>query len=142
MPLERRIAYRSRLSCQRWRAANPKKVAAIIKRAKWRRFEQKYGIKIEEAERKLSEQGNCCKICKIPILEIGGGRGARIGCVDHCHSSNTFRGILCNNCNCALGFMGDDPNIAMACAVYLQDMQARLLAAKNLLLTSSPYSSQ
>ena len=39
---------------------------------------------------------------------------------DHCHDSGKPRGILCRNCNLALGNMADDPERLRAAAAYLE----------------------
>jgi len=39
---------------------------------------------------------------------------------DHCHQRDVFRGWLCNNCNCALGFVKDDPNRLRMLIAYLE----------------------
>jgi hypothetical protein len=39
---------------------------------------------------------------------------------DHCHQKGHFRGWLCNGCNCALGFVNDDPVILLKLAAYLK----------------------
>lgn len=41
----------------------------------------------------------CCWVC---------GSTKRL-CIDHCHSRKKVRGLLCQNCNFALGLLGDDP---------------------------------
>lgn len=40
--------------------------------------------------------------------------------IDHCHDSNTFRGLLCDGCNKAAGFLGDSPERALQLAAYLE----------------------
>lgn len=40
--------------------------------------------------------------------------------LDHCHSTNRFRGWLCNYCNVALGLIKDCPNRARKLADYLE----------------------
>ena len=44
-------------------------------------------------------------------------------CIDHCHSSNKVRGILCNNCNTALGLVGDNVSVLEEMIKYLQKHQ-------------------
>ena len=40
-----------------------------------------------------------CEVCLRPIDKL---------CIDHCHKTNKVRGVLCNNCNTALGLVGDN----------------------------------
>ena len=40
-----------------------------------------------------------CQICDAELTKK---------CIDHCHSTNKIRGVLCNNCNTALGLVGDN----------------------------------
>jgi hypothetical protein len=40
-------------------------------------------------------------------------------CVDHCHDTNRVRGLLCNDCNLAIG-RGKTPEILEAAAEYLR----------------------
>ena len=44
-------------------------------------------------------------------------------CIDHCHSSNKVRGVLCNNCNTALGLVGDNISTLETMIKYLQKHQ-------------------
>jgi hypothetical protein len=39
--------------------------------------------------------------------------------VDHCHKTNTFRGMLCNHCNRGLGHFRDDPDLLEFARIYL-----------------------
>ena len=40
-------------------------------------------------------------------------------CVDHCHTSGKVRGVLCGNCNTALGLLGDSIESAQRLTAYL-----------------------
>jgi recombinational DNA repair protein (RecF pathway) len=76
---------------KRWRENNPDKVkSAKLKRA--------YGITLEEYNVLLEKHDNRCYAC---------GRTDSL-VVDHCHTTGVIRGILCNNCNSALGFVNDE----------------------------------
>lgn len=76
-----------------------------------------YGITLTEYNKMLKEQYNCCKIC-------GTHESKQIHnklVVDHCHSSGAVRGLLCNNCNTALGLLKDDVSLFKSCIEYLEE---------------------
>lgn len=77
-----------------------------------RRF-RKYGITREEFEHMYDLQLGRCAICQIPLSET------RVH-VDHCHSSQEVRGLLCNLCNPGLGYFQDDPALLRKAAEYLE----------------------
>ena len=54
---------------------------------------------------------NKCDVCKLE---------GRI-CFDHDHNTGKFRGWLCEHCNVILGFAGDDSNLLINLAKYLND---------------------
>ena len=51
-----------------------------------------------------------CQICNVELTKK---------CIDHCHSTNKIRGVLCNNCNTALGLVGDNINTLQKMIEYL-----------------------
>jgi hypothetical protein len=83
-------------------------------RLKWNR-KKSYNFPPELFEARFDEQGKICAICKSPNA---GGRGAFHA--DHNHETNQPRGILCHNCNVALGNFKDDPELLKAAIEYLQ----------------------
>lgn len=76
---------------------------------------KKYGLTVEEYFALSEAQGNVCKICKQPEL-----RQYRMLHVDHCHRSNRVRGLLCTQCNTALGKFYDDPELLKSAMAYLE----------------------
>lgn len=40
--------------------------------------------------------------------------------IDHCHTTNTYRGILCSWCNFAIGHAKDDPSVLRNLIAYLE----------------------
>jgi hypothetical protein len=78
-----------------------------------RRCETIYGISVADYERMYAQQGGRCRICK---------RKPKRGlCVDHSHATRKVRGLLCHNCNCMIGFSGDDPVRLLTGSSYLRD---------------------
>lgn len=41
-------------------------------------------------------------------------------CIDHDHSTDFVRGLLCNNCNSAIGLLKEDMNIINNAIKYLR----------------------
>lgn len=66
---------------------------------------KKYGITIEQYDEMFKNQSGNCAICGIP--QPMSSRNASL-VIDHCHSTNKVRGLLCDYCNSGLGFFKDD----------------------------------
>ena len=96
----------------KYRTENPDKVrlAAI----KWRR--RSYAnFPPELFDARFEEQGKVCAICG---SDKAGGRGEFHA--DHDHKNKQPRGVLCHNCNIALGNFQDNPEILAAAIEYLK----------------------
>lgn len=97
-----------------YRSKPENKIKATESRRHWVR-KTKYNFPQELFEERLSEQQNVCAICK---TDTPGGRGQFHA--DHDHSTNQPRGVLCSNCNVALGNFQDNPEILQAAIEYLK----------------------
>jgi hypothetical protein len=75
-----------------------------------------YGVTIEWYERTFIGQEGKCAICKKPQEEI---RYAL--CVDHNHDTGRARGLLCTNCNSAIGYFKDNIENIKSSIVYLEE---------------------
>lgn len=73
-----------------------------------------FDISIEEYEQMLQRQGGMCLICQKPE------QSNKTLAVDHCHTTGRVRGLLCGKCNPAIGFLGDDVQIAERIISYLK----------------------
>jgi len=73
-----------------------------------------YGISTSIYENMLKSQNYTCKVC-------GGIEDTKKLNVDHCHTTLKVRGLLCTNCNVALGLAKDDPHTLRKLATYLED---------------------
>jgi len=98
------------------RACNPAYARRYEPSEKHRRYRlmRNYGLSSAEFDRMETAQQNRCAICRsFP----GNPHGVLF--VDHCHLTDRVRGLLCNNCNTAIGLLRDDPVIAAKLAAYL-----------------------
>lgn len=102
-----------------WRKARAKhyavksgEVKAAMKRAyradKMRYKEARYKVKITRPVPGI------CEGCRTPFAVTK--RGA---CLDHDHTRNEFRGWLCHNCNCTLGYAKDSRERLLLLVDYL-----------------------
>lgn len=41
-------------------------------------------------------------------------------CIDHCHKTGRYRGLICSYCNSALGYIRDNPDTARKLIAYLE----------------------
>ena len=103
----------------------PEKVRAAVKRCynpskKFaRELRVRYGLTVEQYNELRAQQGEACAICRVKP-------NARL-VVDHCHKTGRVRGLLCGECNLALGKFRDDPAVVEAALHYLQQPQVRLV---------------
>lgn len=93
---------------KRWRLNNPGRTAQLVRRHK---LKIKYGLREETYLAMLEEQKHQCAICKTSGKNL---------VVDHCHQSGQVRGLLCSNCNAALGFLKDSVEVFIRAAEYLR----------------------
>lgn len=82
-------------------------------KAKDERLIRLYGIDTEVRERMERDQDHKCAICSDYFED------SRKLHIDHCHSSGKVRGLLCSQCNQAIGLMKDDRNILLSAIAYL-----------------------
>ncbi|MGW7330551.1 endonuclease VII domain-containing protein [Streptomyces sp. NPDC054840] len=69
-----------------------------------------YGISEAQRDEMIAAQGGLCWIClKAPAVHV-----------DHCHETGRVRGVLCFNCNSAIGKLGDDPDTLRRAISYLE----------------------
>ncbi len=65
------------------------------------RLKYRYGITAAEYDAMFAAQDGKCAICKqMPEDNVRAHWGGKL-CIDHCHETNTVRGLLCNDCNLA-----------------------------------------
>ena len=95
------------------KSANPEKYYQRQKKAELARS---YGMVMEEYMKLVIKQAGCCAICTKEMS----GRWHKGLFVDHNHKTGQVRGLLCNNCNSALGMFQDSIEILQAAINYLE----------------------
>ena len=73
-------------------------------------LKRRYGVDEVQVEWMKLRQRGLCAICAVrPAVHV-----------DHDHESGLVRGILCFNCNRALGKLGDDASLLAGAVEYLE----------------------
>jgi len=102
---------------ERWAQMNKVNGANYYAKNKSRRAElnlKKYGISLKEWDAMFMSQSGCCAICNKHQSNFK----YRLA-VDHCHKTGKIRGLLCQNCNTAIGLLQDDPSLCVKAEKYL-----------------------
>jgi len=84
---------------RKYKERNKEKIADYFKKNKIKYKMKRYKASLVEYENALNNQENACAICKTSNKRL---------VIDHCHSTNKFRGLLCKECNLLIGFANDD----------------------------------
>ena len=82
-------------------------------------YKRVYGITLEEVLDIAEKQGFICAICykeNFAMKDCHSG----VLVVDHDHITGKVRGLLCHNCNRALGLLGDNVDILLSSISYLE----------------------
>ncbi|MER5558531.1 endonuclease VII domain-containing protein [Streptomyces sp. NPDC048491] len=75
-----------------------------------RHLQRSYGLTEADRDSLVESQMGLCVIClSAPAVHV-----------DHCHQTGRVRGVLCFNCNSAIGKLGDDPDTVRRAAAYLE----------------------
>jgi hypothetical protein len=69
---------------------------------------RRFKITGDDYSKLLTAQGGGCAICKCAETHTYKSGKLKELAVDHCHDTGTVRGLLCANCNRALGYFQDD----------------------------------
>lgn len=97
----------------RWRARHPERhLNAQLK--------SRYDITSSQYKLLMLLQNGVCAGCLKPCSER-----KRLS-VDHDHSTEEIRGLLCRRCNTVLGYADDDREVLLRLAAYLQNPTGRI----------------
>lgn len=101
-----------------WAEDNPAIVAKNISEQENARLLKRYGITTNQYNELAFEQKHCCKICGNSAPQ--GRARSRFLSVDHCHTTGTIRGLLCQKCNTGIGLLGDTYTSLQKALQYLE----------------------
>jgi hypothetical protein len=101
----------------RWRIKHKDRIRVMKRAEKLQRF---YGLTVADYEAILFSQNGVCAVCLRPNHEFQYGKRAALH-VDHNHETKQVRGLLCGNCNRALGILHEDPLRIEALARYIRE---------------------
>jgi hypothetical protein len=90
-----------------------KKCTTIVRREYYKPHEKtRQKLKISEEQFNDLMKNENCQTCGVKMEKK---------CIDHCHISNKIRGVLCNNCNTALGLVKDNRQTLQNMLQYLDN---------------------
>ena len=78
-----------------------------------------YGITQKDYDELFKKQNNSCAICSSKDTRSP----SKYFSVDHCHITGKVRGLLCNQCNRGLGFLGDTKESLYKAYMYLRNQK-------------------
>lgn len=81
---------------------------------------KKYGITPEELEGMKESQDYKCAICEKEDKDCHNGLH-----IDHNHSTNKIRGLLCRDCNVAIGFLNEDTKLLLKAIEYINSYKEK-----------------
>jgi hypothetical protein len=93
---------------EKWLREKPEEWAKARRDAS---IKHKYGVTAAQFDAMLLVQQGLCAIC---------GEEMDNPYVDHCHSTNEVRGLLCNYCNTGLGMFKDNTDNLLSAIKYLE----------------------
>lgn len=104
---------------RKWKRENAERAKEIGRNDNLRRM---YGITLDEYKAIFDRQGGVCAICHQPETDTQQRNGRviyRTLAVDHCHTANAIRSLLCAKCNRGIGMFRDSADLLRAAADYL-----------------------
>ena len=91
---------------KKWRDDDPERATNLRRKRKYTGYTEEHG--------KVTQ----CQICNVDLTRFK--HGATMQCIDHDHKTGKIRGVLCPNCNRALGLFQDNVEILKEAIRYLE----------------------
>ena len=102
---------------RRWTEENQHRVQDYREKDTWTLAKRcaRRGITPEQLVQTFERQECSCAICRTKISLADSA-------IDHNHATGEFRGVLCRQCNRALGMFKDNADILRSAAAYLDEL--------------------
>lgn len=92
----------------------------LFRQHRTKNLRKKYRITNADFDRMAESQGYVCAICRsLPQPRFG------VLCVDHDHATGVVRGLLCHNCNSAIGLLKESAEIVHSAFKYMEAHDGR-----------------
>jgi hypothetical protein len=98
----------------------PEQRASRLSRQRDNDLRREFGITLADYDRMLAAQHGVCASCSRPP---SGNKNNSVLHVDHDHETGDVRGLLCGDCNRALGILRDDPDAIWQLLIYARKNQ-------------------
>ena len=114
---EKNLPYGRRNECKKCNSDRSAKTQRTSKVVRNTNLLKKFGITLDDYNLMFTQQKGCCAICEKHQTEFD----KRLA-VDHCHKSGKVRGLLCQQCNQALGMFYDNVENLKNAISYLEEV--------------------
>jgi hypothetical protein len=81
----------------------------------------RFGLTEEDYKQLWDKQDGRCAICQSAFSMANYSLKP---CIDHDHKTNKVRGLVCQRCNKAIGYLKDEPLLLLAAQIYLEESLA------------------
>lgn len=91
--------------------------------AKKAQIKSTYGLEFIDFMKMWWDQEKSCRICKCGIIPMKSEcyPNTETACIDHDHNTGKVLGLLCSNCNTAIGKLLEDRGIIDNASQYIED---------------------
>ena len=86
-------------------------------------LQRTYSISLTDYKTMYDTQEGLCAICRTEGFTMANHHKMKLA-VDHCHTTGKVRGLLCHNCNRALGLFKDNPEAIERAMKYVSSESA------------------
>ena len=105
--------------CERTNTYKKQNQGKIGKANKDLHLRKSFGIKLEQYKKMLVEQKGVCAICGKQETRKYKSKIVRLS-IDHNHKTGKIRGLLCHNCNMAIGHFEENIKFMLKAIQYLK----------------------